>query len=322
MLLFEPAEVLSALLLALAIDAVLGDPAWLYRRLRHPVAVVGELIQRLEARWLDPSAPTRLLRWRGMWTVLGLIGASVIVGWAVQWACTRWSQGWLLLGLLMSSLIAQRGLYQHVVAVADGLDRGLAHGRRAVAHIVGRDPETLDRHGVARAAIESTAENFADGVVAPVLWGALFGLPGMLAYKTINTLDSMIGHRSERYRHFGRFAARLDDAANWGPARLGALLLVLAALLVPGARSIDGWRAMRRDARRHRSVNAGWPEAAMAGSLGLRLAGPRSYAGETIADAWMGRGRAEATSADIRHSLRLFMVACCLLASLLLLALS
>lgn len=321
MLLFESSNVLSALLLALVIDAVLGDPAWLYRRCRHPVAVVGELIQRLEARWLDPSAPPQSLRWRGMWTVLGLIVATVIVGWVVQWACTRWSQGWLLLGFLMSSLIAQRGLYQHVVAVADGLDRGLAHGRRAVAHIVGRDPDTLDRHGVARAAIESTAENFADGVVAPVLWAALLGLPGMLAYKTINTLDSMIGHRSDRYVHFGRFAARLDDAANWVPARLGAWLIALAAVLVPGARSIDGWRAMRRDASRHRSVNAGWPEAAMAGSLGLRLAGPRSYAGETVDDAWMGRGRAEATPTDILQGLRLFMVACCLLALLLVLAL-
>ena len=256
-----------------------------------------------------------------MWMVLGLIAASVALGWTLQWACARWSQGWLLLGLIMSSLIAQRGLYEHVAAVADGLDRGVAYGRSAVAHIVGRDPETLDRHGVARAAIESTAENFADGVVAPVFWGALFGLPGLLAYKTINTLDSMIGHRSERYLHFGRFAARLDDAANWVPARLGAWLIVLAAVLVPGARPFNGRRAMRRDARRHRSVNAGWPEAAMAGSLDLRLAGPRSYGGETVDDAWMGRGRAEATSADIRSALRMFVVACCLLAASLLPAL-
>ena len=186
-----------------------------------------------------------------------------------------------------------------------------------MADIVGRDPASLDAHGVARAAIESTAENFADGVVAPLLWGVLFGLPGMAAYKAVNTLDSMIGHRSSRYLHFGRFAARLDDVANWLPARLSALLILGAALCLPGMTPGAGWRAMWRDASRHRSVNAGWPEAAMAGALGLRLAGPRRYAGELVDDAWMGNGPAAATSADIRRGLRVLILACGLAAALL-----
>jgi adenosylcobinamide-phosphate synthase len=188
-----------------------------------------------------------------------------------------------------------------------------------VADIVGRDPASLDAHGVARAAIESTAENLADGVVAPLFWGVLFGLPGMAAYKAINTLDSMIGHRSPRYVHFGRFAARLDDVANWLPARLSALLILGAALCLPGMTPGAGWRAIWRDGSRHRSVNAGWPEAAMAGALGLRLAGPRRYAGELVEDAWMGDGRPAATPADIRRGLRLLIFAYGFAASLLIL---
>jgi adenosylcobinamide-phosphate synthase len=186
-----------------------------------------------------------------------------------------------------------------------------------VGHIVGRDPASLDAHGVARAAIESTAENFADGVVAPLFWGVLLGLPGMAAYKAINTLDSMIGHRTPRHRHFGRFAARLDDFANWLPARLSALLILAAAVCLPGATPAAGWRAMWRDAPRHRSPNAGWPEAAMAGVLGLRLAGPRRYAGVAVDDAWMGDGRAAATVTDIRRGLRLLVSACVAAAALL-----
>jgi adenosylcobinamide-phosphate synthase len=169
---------------------------------------------------------------------------------------------------------------------------------------------------VARGGIESLAENFSDGVVAPAFWYILLGLPGMLAYKAINTLDSMIGHRSPRHLHFGRFAARLDDVANWLPARLSAVLLLSAALLLPGASAAGGWRTLD-DAPRHRSPNAGWPEAAIAGALGLRLAGPRRYAGETVDDAWMGNGRAAATPADISRALRLFVLACGLTGALL-----
>jgi adenosylcobinamide-phosphate synthase len=239
-----------------------------------------------------------------------VIGATVLVALAVQELCLRLPLGWLLLGIAMSTLVAARGLYEHVAAVATGLEHGLEEGRRSVAHIVGRDPASLDAHGVARAAIESTAENFADGVIAPLFWGVLLGLPGMAAYKAINTLDSIIGHRSPRYVHFGRFAARLDDLANCLPARFSAFLIVAAALLLPGATPAAGWQAVWRDSSRHRSANAGWPEAAIAGALGLRLAGPRRYASELLDDAWMGAGRAAATPTDIRRALRVFVLAC------------
>jgi adenosylcobinamide-phosphate synthase len=309
MLLVDGTPLLAALLLALALDALFGDPDWLYRRLPHPVVLIGRATAWLEARWLDPAAPPEAQRRRGMRASLAVLAASTLAGLALQALCLRLPQGWLAQGLLMSSLIAFRGLHQHVAAVACGLERSLAAGRRAVARIVGRDPERLDRHGVARAAIESTAENFSDGVLAPLLFGLLLGLPGMLAYKAINTQDSMIGHRSERYRHFGRFAARLDDLVNWLPARLAAFLLLAAALLLPGTTPAAGWRALWRDAPHHRSPNAGWPEAAMAGCLGLRLAGPRHYGGEPVADAWMGAGRATATPADIARALQLLAAA-------------
>ncbi len=309
MLLIDPASVLKALLLALLLDALVGDPAWLYRRLPHPVVLIGRAIAWLERRWLDLEQPAAARRRAGRRLVRVIVVASALVGLGLQWLCLQAPQGWLVLGVVMSSLVAQRGLYDHVAAVAAGLEAGLAQGRRAVAHIVGRDPDQLDAAAVARAAIESTAENFSDGVVAPVFWGVLLGLPGMLAYKAINTADSMIGHRSPRYLDFGRFAARLDDGASWLPARLAALL-ILAAGLGAGAAPAAGWRAMGRDAPHHRSVNAGWPEAAMAGCLGLRLAGPRRYGGEVVEDAWMGDGTPDASAADIRRALRLLVRAC------------
>jgi adenosylcobinamide-phosphate synthase len=322
MLLTEPAMLLLALLLALALDVLLGDPAWLYGRAPHPVVVIGRASTALERRWLDPGQPPQVLRRRGLRLTLVVVLASALAGLGLQWLCLRAPLGWLLLGLLMSSLVAQRGLYDHVAAVAAGLQEGLAQGRATVAHIVGRDPDQLDAAAVARAAIESTAENYADGVVAPLLWGALLGLPGMLAYKAINTLDSMIGHRSPRYLDFGRFAARLDDVASGLPARLAALLILGAACFLPGATPAAGWRAMRRDAARHRSVNAGWPEAAMAGCLGLRLAGPRRYGGQLVEDAWMGDGTPLATPSDIRRALGVLVRACALTAGLLVLALA
>jgi adenosylcobinamide-phosphate synthase len=315
--LIDPPLLFGSLLIALALDALLGDPKWLWGRVPHPVVVMGRAVARLEARWLDPTSPDADQAQRGRAASLLVIGATVLVALAVQELCLRLPLGWLLLGLAMSTLVAARGLYDHVAAVATGLELGLEQGREAVAHIVGRDPASLDAHGVARAAIESTAENFADGVIAPLFWGTLFGLPGMAAYKAINTLDSMIGHRSPRYLHFGRFAARLDDVANWLPARFSAFLILIAALFLPGATPAAGWRALWRDASRHRSPNAGWPEAAMAGALGLRLAGPRRYAGELLDDAWMGAGRAAATAADIRRALRLLLLACVAAAALL-----
>lgn len=205
-----------------------------------------------------------------------------------------------------------------MAAVAAALETdGLDGGRKAVSMIVGRDPETLDEAGVSRAAIESLAENFSDGVVAPAFWMVAAGLPGAAAYKAINTADSMIGHRTPRHARFGFAAARLDDLVNLPASRLTGLLLVVAAILMPGANPAAGWAAIWRDAHRHRSPNAGWPEAAMAGALGLALAGPRVYGGDLVDDALMGEGgRREATAADIRRALRLFRIADWLLIAL------
>ncbi len=306
---------------ALALDALLGDPAWLYRRLPHPVVAMGRLLTALEARALDPAAAPATQRRRGRQAVLLLVALSAAAGLLLQTLCLLLPHGWLALGVLMSTALAWRGLHEHVQAVARALDHDLAAGRAAVAQIVGRDPESLDAPAVARAAIESTAESFADGVIAPLVFGLLLGLPGMLAYKAINTADSMIGHQTPRHLHFGRFAARLDDTANWLPARLAALLLLLASCLTPGTTPAAAWHALRRDARRHRSPNAGWPEAAIAGALGLRLAGPRRYGGDLVDDAWMGDGRATATPADIRRALRLLARATLVTAAALALAL-
>ena len=222
--------------------------------------------------------------------------------------------GVVLVALLCASLPAQRSLHDHVARVARDLRAaGLPGGRRAVAMIVGRDPETLDEAGICRAAIESLAENFSDGIVAPAFWIGAGGLPGGALYKAINTADSMIGHRTPRHEAFGWAAARLDDLVNLPASRLSAGLIVAAAALHPGASARAALRAVLRDAGRHRSPNAGWPEAAMAGALGLRLAGPRVYGGTRVADAWMGNGRAEAGPADVERALALYRTACLIL---------
>lgn len=312
MLLFDPAVICLVVLLALAFDASLGEPDWLYARMPHPVVAIGRLIAWLEVRLLKPDDSGVGKRRAGCLATLAVVGAATLAGLGLNLLLMMLPLGWLIEAFVMASLIAQRSLYDHVATVAHALKNGLGEGRLAVSRIVGRDPESLDEAGVARAAIESTAENFADGVTAPLFWALLLGLPGIAAYKAINTADSMIGHRNARYEDFGRFAAKLDDAVNLVPARLAGLFLVLAAVLVPRARPDAAFRAMRRDARRHRSPNAGWPEAAMAGALDLRLAGPRVYGTHPVQDAWMGSGRAQATPADIRAALRLMVVACIL----------
>ena len=295
--------------LALLLDAVFGDPDALYRRVPHPVALIGRAIA-VGERWLYP--PDGTFR-RGLILTVGLVSLAVVVGAGLAIMLRPLPGGWLIAALLASSLIAGHSLHQHGAAVANGLGLSLAEGQAAVAKIVGRDPESLDHAGVARAAIESIAENFSDGVVAPLFWLALLGLPGLFVYKTINTLDSMIGHRNPRYLYFGRAAARLDDWANWLPARLAGVLLVIAAVFVPGAEGTRAWRAMRRDAPRHRSPNAGWQEAALAGALNLALAGPRQYGDQVVVDAWMGDGRRDADVADIHAALALYRWAVALL---------
>ena len=296
-------------LAALLIDAATGDPPWLYRRVPHPVAMLGKLVE-LAERFLYTASPRWLCALAGAATVAAVAGAGAAAGWSIdRFLVERWTQGWVLEAAIASTLLAFRGLHDHAGAVARGLDRSLDAGRDAVSHIVGRDPTSLDEAGVARGAIESIAENFSDGVVAPLFWYALAGLPGLFACKAVNTLDSMVGHRTERYLHFGAAAARLDDLVNWLPARLAGLYFVAAAFLLPGANGGGAWRVMIRDAGRHRSPNAGWQEAAVAGALGFALAGPRRYRHETVDDAWMGDGRASLGAGDIRRSLHLYITA-------------
>jgi adenosylcobinamide-phosphate synthase len=326
MLLDAPGSILPALLLALALDALLGEPAWLYRRLPHPVVLIGRGISRLERWLLTPAQPERRKRLNGVLMLAIVAGGAALFGALVHRLLRGMPGGWIVMGAVMSAFLAQRSLVEHVAAVARDLDRGLAEGRAAVARIVGRDPERLDAAGVGRAAIESLAENLSDGVVAPLFWGLVAGLPGMLAYKAVNTLDSMVGYRSGRYRAFGWASARLDDLVNLAPARLTGLLLCLAGALDRPGMFLHACRPMWRDAPRHRSPNAGWPEAAMAASLGLRLAGPRSYGGTVVEDAWMGDGRSDVTAEDIRGALvlawRVWRLLVALLAIGLLLALS
>ena len=294
---------------ALTCEALFGYPQALYRAIGHPVTWIGALIRRLDGA-LNREGDSFLVRKLGGCLALVLllaISGGVALG--LQWALTGWA-GFVLLALLAASLPAQRSLYQHVADVAKSLEtQGLEGGRRAVSMIVGRNTAVLDEAGVARAAIESLAENFSDGVVAPLFWTALGGLPGGVLYKAANTADSMIGHRTRRHEAFGWAAARFDDLINLPASRLTALFLLVAASLTPGLSAREGWRALWRDAGLHRSPNAGWPEAAMAGALGLKLAGPRVYGTELTQDAFMGVGRAEATAADIRSALRLYSYA-------------
>lgn len=309
-------NLITALLMsaiAMAIDITAGYPARLFAAIGHPTTWMGALIAALDRRFNDPAERPDVRRGKGV-LALGILLVIVAFGSSlVQIMLLAMPLGVVLTAIAASSLIAERSLDEHVDRVARGLDqRGLEGGREAVSMIVGRDPDALDGSGVARAAIESLAENFSDGVVAPVVWMGVLGLPGGALYKAINTADSMIGHRTPRYESFGWAAARLDDIVNLPASRLAALLLVLAALIVPGADAGAAWRAVRMDARRHRSPNAGWPEAAMAGALGLRLAGPRAYGGTMVQDAYMGDGRPDATSADIGRALVLYRVACLL----------
>ncbi len=302
---------LVLLLFALALDAYIGDPPLLYRVIPHPVALMGRLVAGFERRLNRRERSERNRFFRGFLVTVPLVGFAAAVGWTISRLAGAVAFGWLVELLFVMTLIAQRSLYLHVVAVARGLDTdGLAGGREAVAHIVDRDPENLDEYGVARAAIESCAENLSDGVIAPVLWYLALGLPGLFAYKMLNTADSMIGHLSPRYKAFGATAAKLDTMANYIPARLTALLIALAAVAAPGAHPLAALKTMLRDAKQHRSVNAGWPEAAMAGALGLALAGPRRYGERLVKDAWFGDGRARATARDIHRALYVTALAC------------
>ena len=304
---FDP---LVLLLLALVVEAYVGEAKTFFKAVPHPVRVIGTLIGFFDRKLNRESRSPADRAVRGALVVVLVASLAFAVGWAVAWLSLNHPWGWIIEFLGLIALLAGRGLYDHVRAVATALKRGVEPGRDAVRHIVGRDPASMDGPGVARAALESLAENFCDSVVAPVFWYVLFGFPGLLVYKAVNTMDSMIGHMTSQYRAFGMTAARLDDVLNLIPARLAGLFLVFAALFVPTANPPGALRVMLRDARFHRSVNAGWPEGAMAGALGLALAGPRHYSGGTVSDPWIGDGSAKATPKDINRGLYLYVVAC------------
>ena len=288
--------------IALVFERLVGYPNWLVGRIGHPVIWMGALIARLD-KGLNGGAGRR---GKGVVALVVLLGMTGVVSVAVAWLCRMLPFGFLIEAVLASTLLAQKSLGDAVAAVAAGLRRSLAEGRTAVSHIVGRDPEVLDEAGVARAAVESLAESTSDGVVAPLFWLVLLGLPGIALYKAANTADSMIGHKTERHLEFGWAAAKFDDLVNLVPARLTALLVAGAAFFVRGAAPAAAWATARRDAHKHDSPNAGWPEAAFAGALGYTLGGPRSYAGEVVDLPSFGAGRADLGPVDIERALGLY----------------
>ena len=303
-------------LLAMLIELCIGYPQRLTRAIGHPVIWIGGLIERFD-RHLNRKMAAGLRRLMGALAFVALLSVIGAIAFVAQNQLSRLPYGLIAVAVLASTMIAQRSLHRYVANVASALDKdGLDAGRAAVSHIVGRDTAELDRAGVARAAIESLAENFSDAVVAPVLWLLVAGLPGIALYKAINTADSMIGHRTPRHADFGWAAARLDDLVNLPASRLAALLLIAAAALGKGTSAAAAWRTVWRDAARHRSPNAGYPEAAMAGALDLSLAGPRVYGGVRVEDAFMGGGRREADVKDIDRALALYRTADAILVAL------
>ncbi len=295
----------------LLLEGLLGYPQALFRAIGHPVTWIGGLIARLDRSLNRQDWSFFVRRIMGVLALIILLGVTGGIALALDLGLGQYAIGLLVIIVIAATLPAQRSLDDHVRAVADGLEQdGVEGGRKAVSMIVGRKTDTLDEAGISRAAIESLAENFSDGVVAPIFWTACLGLPGGVLYKTINTADSMIGHKNEKYHGFGWASARLDDLVNLPCSRLSALLFILASLFVRGASSIDALITVLRDARKHRSPNAGWPEAAMAGALGFALAGPRIYGETLVDDVYMGNGRRDLTAADIRRALLLYRIAC------------
>jgi adenosylcobinamide-phosphate synthase len=295
--------------LALLLERIVGYPPPLFRVIRHPVVWMGALISLLDRKLNRSELAGPARKWRGVLALVLLLLAMLIPTGIIALLLRTLPYGWVIEGVLGGCLLAQKELGRAVRSVAEALDFSLEHGRKAVSGVVGRDPDVLDEAGVARAAIESLAESTSDGVIAPLFWMLVLGLPGIALYKAVNTADSMIGHKSPRYLDFGWASARFDDLINWIPARLTGLLLVMAAAFVSGAKVSAAWETMLSDASKHDSPNAGWPEAAMAGALGFKLGGPRAYGGEVHALPSFGSGRAELTAADIRKALELYGMA-------------
>jgi len=294
-------------MLALVIDAMVGDPVFLWKRVPHPVTLIGRLIEALERRLNREALLPATRKVNGAIALALVVSVALGVGWSLETLFVSVAYGWIGVVIVTAIMLAGRSLFNHVASVASALESdGIEAARREISKIVGRTPGGLDEAGISRAAIESAAENFSDGVLAPAFWFALLGLPGLFAYKAINTADSMIGYRSPRYRDFGWAAARLDDIVNWPAARISGLLIAIAAPISGGSFG-EAIRVVHTDAGKHRSPNAGWPEAAMAAALGVALAGPRAYDGKIVDDAFVNADGREAEAADIRRALRVYI---------------
>ena len=292
----------SAMLVAMAVDVAIGWPDAIYRRIGHPVTWIGALIRWLDTKMNRETDPRSFRRAMGAMAAAIVIGVAALIGHVVQ---SQLAGGWVAvvgIGVLAWPLVALRSMHDHVAAVARPLISGdLPGARHAVSMIVGRDPSALDTPAVARAALESLAENTSDGIIAPLFWGAVFGLPGIAAYKAINTLDSMIGHRTPRHNEFGWASARIDDLINLAPARLTGVLFALAS-----RRPAASLGVMWRDASQHRSPNAGWPESALAGALDIRLSGPRAYHNHIAEEPWLNAAAPDPTPPDVLRGLALY----------------
>lgn len=290
----------AAMVLALILEAAFGWPDALYRRIGHPVTWMGALISWLDRSLNHGSAGAR--RQRGTLAAAGVILVSAGLAVGVQALVPDGAFGLVLTACLAAPFLASRSLHQHVAAVARPLiDGEIDLARQEVSKIVGRDPQMLDAAGIARASLESLGENSSDGVVAPLFWGVLLGLPGLVAYKAINTLDSMIGYKTPQHTDFGCFAAKLDDLVNWLPARLTALAFALVS-----GRPQAVLRQCMQDAPRHRSPNGGWPETALASALGCRLSGPRAYENGVEHQPWINEGAPDPAPQDIVRGLSAF----------------
>jgi len=336
-------ELALILALALIIDAIVGDPDWLWRRVPHPVVLFGKLIELADKYGNGEGFSARRRRLHGALALIALLGLAGLMGWGLAWLCRQLGgAGVVIEAVIASFFLAQNSLSRHVWQVYQSYEaQGLVGARREVAKIVGRDPEKLDEAGICRAAIESLSENSSDGIIAPAFWYLLGGLSGMMIYKMLNTADSMIGHKNSRYANFGWSSARLDDVANWLPARLSVVLVAFATLILYGIEHFQQkWtpvlrRKMRKnkklerltepsevktalarakaaiivslsDASKHRSPNAGWPESAYAGALDISLAGPRSYGAEIVDAAFQNQQGKAPRPADIVRALILF----------------
>ncbi len=302
MVLLLAATALPVAAIALLVERLFGYPDGPQGWVGHPVEWIGALINALD-RGMNDGENRKL---RGLLALILILAITLSITLPLTLYLRSFESGWIGEALLASTLMSQKSLEDHVRDVGDGLGKSLKTGRDAVSRIIGRDPKTLDASGVTKGALESLAENMSDGVLAPLFWLLIAGLPGMALYKAINTADSMIGYRSDQYREFGWAAARTDDLVNLVPARFTGWLIALAATFTPGMSGRSALGAMARDASNHLSPNAGWPEAAFSGALGIRLGGPRSYQGRKANLAWMGDGRAKLKRQDICEGLRLY----------------